>query len=79
MRCLSRRGYLRGEELQAKVPKPGLVRAEWVQYACCGTTARSERCGARSISFLGDSLGLVTLPLYVADDTGQALAMVTSR
>ena len=30
---------------------------------------------ARSISFLGDSLGLVTLLLYVADDTGQALAV----
>jgi MFS family permease len=30
---------------------------------------------SRSISFLGDSLGLVTLLLYVADDTGQALAV----
>lgn len=30
---------------------------------------------ARSISFLGDSLGLVTLLLYVADTTGQALAV----
>ena len=30
---------------------------------------------ARSISFLGDSLGLVTLLLYVADDTGEALAV----
>jgi MFS family permease len=30
---------------------------------------------ARSISFLGDSLGLVTLLLYVADTNGQALAV----
>jgi len=30
---------------------------------------------ARSISFLGDSLGLVTLLLYTADTTGQALAV----
>lgn len=30
---------------------------------------------ARSASFLGDSLGLVTLLLYVADATGQALAV----
>jgi MFS family permease len=30
---------------------------------------------AQSISFLGDSLGLVTLLLYVADTTGQALAV----
>lgn len=30
---------------------------------------------ARSISFLGDSLGLVTLLLYVADTTGRALAV----
>ena len=30
---------------------------------------------ARSISFLGDSLGLVVLLLYVADTTGQALAV----
>ena len=30
---------------------------------------------ARSVSFLGDSLGLVTLLLYVADTNGQALAV----
>src|SRR5918998_1578518 len=30
---------------------------------------------ARSVSFLGDSLGLVTLLLYTADTTGQALAV----
>jgi MFS family permease len=30
---------------------------------------------ARSVSFLGDSLGLVALLLYVADTTGQALAV----
>jgi MFS family permease len=35
---------------------------------------RSLWC-ARSISFLGDSLGLVTLLLYVADATGQGLAV----
>ncbi len=35
---------------------------------------RSLWC-ARSVSFLGDSLGLVTLLLYVADATGQALAV----
>jgi MFS family permease len=35
---------------------------------------RSLWC-ARSISFLGDSLGLVTLLLYLADTTGRALAV----
>ncbi|MCP3820691.1 MFS transporter [Streptomyces sp. A3M-1-3] len=30
---------------------------------------------ARSVSFLGDSLSLVALMLYVADSTGQALAV----
>jgi hypothetical protein len=35
----------------------------------------SGRCGARGVSFLSDSLGLVTLLLYVAGETGQALAV----
>jgi hypothetical protein len=35
---------------------------------------RSLWC-ARGVSFLGDSLGLVTLLLYVAGETGQALAV----
>src|SRR3954467_15505307 len=35
---------------------------------------RSLWC-ARSISFLGDSLGLVTLLLYTANTTGQGLAV----
>src|SRR5215218_10511510 len=31
--------------------------------------------GARAVSFLGDSLGLVALMLHVAETTGQALAV----
>ncbi|HEY2098177.1 MAG TPA: MFS transporter, partial [Pseudonocardia sp.] len=32
-------------------------------------------CTARTVSFLGDTLSLVALLLYVADQTGQALAV----
>jgi MFS family permease len=40
-----------------------------------GNPAFRALFGARAISFTGDSLGLVALMLYVADTTGQAIAV----
>ncbi|MDT7648214.1 MAG: hypothetical protein QOC75_5214, partial [Pseudonocardiales bacterium] len=47
---------------------------------CVFTLIRTNRdfgalCTARTVSFLGDTLSLVALLLYVADQTGQALAV----
>ena len=42
---------------------------------CCGGRGVSGLWVARSVSFLGDSLGLVALLLYVEGATGAALAV----
>lgn len=53
---------------------PGVGRVGAMRLLRANRPFRALWC-ARSISFLGDSLGLVTLLLYVADTTGQALAV----
>ena len=76
MRSLSRRGCVYEEKMIGGGAKTGPSVGEVGAMGLLrnNRSFRTLWC-ARSISSLGDSLGLVTLLLYVADDTGQALAV----